>query len=212
VVDESDDNLLEAWRAGEAAAGELLFERYFPVVCRFFANKDPASLDDLVQDTFLALAQGRQRDRGPRNFRAYLFGVAHNVLRASIRQRLGDSTVDDPTLRELQPSATTLLTRRADHRLLLEALRRIPSTQQVVLEFVFWEGMTGPEIAVALDLPLGTVRTRLRDGRVRLRRELDSLAEAERLVTTHTNLEQWAASVRAEVLDRLDRASAIDGD
>ena len=56
-----------------------------------------------------------------------------------------------------------------------EALRRIPLELQVALELYYWEGMAGPELAAALDLPEGTVRTRLRRGRQLVREQLTEL-------------------------------------
>ena len=85
----SDIDLLDAWRAGDPRAGNELFNRHFDSVCRFFANKAGNEVDDLIQRTFLACVEGRDRFRGDASFRGYLFGVARNVLHARL-QRLVD--------------------------------------------------------------------------------------------------------------------------
>ena len=89
-----DTELLEAWRRGDREAGNLLVERYFVPVYRFFRNKVTGDLDDLVQNTFLRCSQAKDDIRQHSSFRPYLFRVARNVL-------IDDSSfglVDDPDL------------------------------------------------------------------------------------------------------------------
>jgi RNA polymerase sigma-70 factor (ECF subfamily) len=82
-------------------------------------------------------------------------------------------------------------------RLLLEALRRVPLQYQVVLELHYWEGMTGADIGRALDLPLGTVKTRVRDGRARLETVMRRIAiSQEVLESTLDNLGAWARRIK----------------
>jgi RNA polymerase sigma-70 factor (ECF subfamily) len=88
----------------------------------------------------------------------------------------------------------------AEQRLLLEGLRRIPLDYQVALELYHWEGMTGPELAEALDIPEATVRSRLRRGVERLRERMQEIAESgEQLKSTLANLDNWAESLRDRV-------------
>ena len=59
-MDESDEELLEAWRAGDRKAGTVLFRRFFPQCRRFFVNKVPErDVEDLLQRTFTAMVEGR---------------------------------------------------------------------------------------------------------------------------------------------------------
>ena len=65
---ESDVDLLNAWRAGDAANGRLLFQKYFQALYRFFANKcdDP---DEMVQQTFLAIVKAKDQFSGNSSLR-----------------------------------------------------------------------------------------------------------------------------------------------
>lgn len=194
-----DEQLLAAWGAGDRVAGGALLDRYFALVCRFFANKLPDDAEDLVQQTFLACVEGRDRLRTGA-FRSYLFGAAHNVLRAQLRRRLRTRSedLDLVVLAELTPSPSTIIADRREQRLLLEALRRLPLHQQVALELYFWERLTAAEIGDALELPEGTVRTRLRDGRLRLAKEIDRLRDEPRtLPTTDADVDAWADEIAA---------------
>lgn len=72
-----------------------------------------------------------------------------------------------------EPGATPsqLIAAKQEQRLLLRALREIRLHYQVILELYFWEKMTEPQVAPVLDVPEGTVRTRLRTARIALRSE-----------------------------------------
>jgi len=142
----TDAELLDAWRAGDARAGRVLVERHFHAIYRFFHNKVSAGAEDLVQQTFLACTQGRDRFRGESTFRGWLFGIAHNVLRMHIRAKHGDTDTTYASACDLGPSPSSVLVAKAEERLMLEALRRIALDYQIALELYFWEHLTGAEI------------------------------------------------------------------
>jgi RNA polymerase sigma-70 factor (ECF subfamily) len=163
-----DDSLLAAWRAGDRVAGEALFERYYDAIERFFVNKVRDSSDDLVQQTFEACVQGRDRLQNTSSFRSYLFAIAHNLLRSHFRQVRREAEHVDFTMRsafDLSPGPSTWVAHRRERQILLDALRRIPLDFQVVLELRIWEEMRTAEIAEVMDIPHGTARSRLRRGR-----------------------------------------------
>src|SRR5690606_6472870 len=123
-----DEELLEAWRRGDKASGAALFERYYDSVYRFFRNKLDGDNGDLIQQTFLACAEGRDRLREDASFRSYLFGVACNTLRAHLRAkyRKAADDLDTVTAFDLGPGPGEMYARKREERLLLKALRRIP--------------------------------------------------------------------------------------
>ena len=200
----TDFALLDAWKAGDRHAGNVLFERYFDAVCRFFTNKVHHNIDDLIQKTFLGCVEGRDRFQKQASFRTYLFAVAHNVLRAYFREQrrgaedsmdLGERSSD-----ELTPSPSSVLAVHQEQRLLLEALRRIPLDYQLVLELYYWEDMAAPELAQVLGLPEGTVRSRLRRAKEALAEKMATLAsEPDLLKTTMSSLEKWVRSLRSQL-------------
>ncbi len=194
----SDDfELLEAWRRGDKAAGNKLFERHFVAVRRFFRNKlGPTEVEDLIQRTFLACVESRDRFRGDSSFRTYLYVVARNELYGHIRRRTReedrapvDFTVS--SLHDLGQSPSRVVAQQQEHQLMLEALRRIPVEQQLLLELYYWERVPGPELARILDVAPATVRTRLYRAREALRKQLESLSAAPSV------LADIEASVRA---------------
>lgn len=197
----SDEELLSAWAEGDKAAGQELYERYFPIVYRFFANKLGQDIEDLVQRTFLACTRHRERLHAGASFRAFVLVVARNELANHLRKRYrGGQAIDlsAVSLADLGASPSQLIARRDEHRLLLVALRRIPFELQDILELHYFERLTGPELAEALEIPEGTVRSRLRRGLAALRREIETLTASPDMVdSTLGSIASWAAEIRA---------------
>lgn len=198
-----DLQLLHAWREGDAAAGEALFERHFEAVYGFFCNKlGGHAVDDLVQQTFLGCLEGRDRFREESSFRTYLFAIAHRQLMkyrerwGKARERGADFDVD--RVEGLENSPSQLIVDHAEQALLVRALRRIPLDLQVVLELFYWENMRSHEIASIIDVPHGTARSRLRRARDKLAETLESISRDPTLcASTIGNLEDWLRSMQA---------------
>lgn len=194
----SDVELLDEWAAGDARAGSRLFRRYFGPLSRYFFNKVPGDHDDLIQETFMACLHGRHRLRDKSSFRAFLFGVAGNVLRMHFRRRRlhqPPEALEECSAHDLQPGPSTLLALQDEERVLLDALRCIPVPLQIVMELYYWEEMRTHEIAEAVELPLGTVRSHLRRGRQLLEQEL-----GRHRLAPGVSLEQRAGKLRATVV------------
>lgn len=198
--------LLRAWGTGDERAGATLFRRYYPAIERFFRNKAPEAVqDDLIQATFLACVDGRERLRAENGLRSYLFSVAYKQLCTHYRKRHREHTPLDTSeisAAELAPGPSTMIARRQEHRLLAEALRGIPLDHQVVLELCYWEGQTAAQIAEIFEIPVGTAKTRIRRARQLLSEKLQQLAESKVVLDgTLADLEGWAAQLR-EAMDQ----------
>lgn len=178
---EDDRSLLAAWYAGDRDKGELLFERHFDAVYRFFATKvDATEVADLVQRTFLACVEAAGAFRGESSVRAFFFGVARHQLYHHYRagRRAPDLDFGVSSVADLAPSPSSVMAHGQQERLVAEALRRIPLDLQVVLELRFAEGLRGPELAYALDIPEGTARSRIRRGLDAVRGRLEQLSHS----------------------------------
>ncbi|MCA9648654.1 MAG: sigma-70 family RNA polymerase sigma factor [Myxococcales bacterium] len=199
----SDPELLAAWRDGDGRAGQELFSRYFEAVSRFFANKVNADHEDLIQETFEACVRGRDRLRDDGSFRAYLFSVAFNVLKAHYRRMREEARVGElgsASVHDLSPGPSTVVGGAEQGQLLLEALRRIPIDIQAVLEMRYWEDMSSTEIGTALSIPAATVRSRLRRGREQLEQTIGQLpAEPGIRESALAELDAWLTQIRASM-------------
>ncbi|MEM9462624.1 MAG: RNA polymerase sigma factor [Myxococcota bacterium] len=188
-----DTELLEAWRGGDRAAGEVLCQRYFKLVQRFFYARRGGDVDDMVQQTFEACVKGRDRVREGSSFRAYVFGVAYNVMRVDRRQRRDTVPVVEEgagSVRSAAPGPTTWMGAREDAERLAQGLEQLPVDLRMVLELHYFEGLSALDIARLVVLPEGTVRSRLRRGRRQLRMAMGKpLPEDGPMKTEHDNTE-----------------------
>ncbi len=203
-MEEDDFARLRAWRSGDRAAGNALFERHFLVVCNFFRNKVSDGVDDLIQRTFVTCIESEHGFRGEGSFRGYLLGVARHVLFRHYREQRRDGKTFAPMLTsvgDLDPSPSVLVAKNREHARLLDGLRSIPLDLQITLELYFWEGMTMREIAEVLEVPPGTAASRLRRAKEALRVKLD---RPDAPAPTDDDLEAWASTLRGDVLRRSD--------
>lgn len=200
----TDFELLDAWRAGDRAAGSALFDRYFDSLFRFFRNKVTEGADDLVQQTFLACVKSRDRFRGDSSFRTYLFTAARSKLYDYLDRRRKEGDAVDygvTSCADLGISPSGIVARNQRQRLLLLALRELPIDLQIALELYYFEQIRGPELAQVLGVPEGTVRSRLRRGLEILRARLQELANGPaRAESSVEDIEAWAAELRDQVL------------
>ena len=199
-----DAALLDAWRSGDANAGEQLVRSHYGVVERFFANKVGLErLPDLVQETFMRCVEARDRIDEPARFRAYLLTIAYRVFCAYLRReyRLGPSAdLDTATLEAIDPSPSTLVVRRREQQLLLAGLRAISINYQVVLELHYWEELTTDEIAGVLGIPASTARSRLSRARDALEAAMAAKSRSTSLLeSTLTRIDDWVASCRRQI-------------
>lgn len=201
---ESDFDLIDAWAAGDKRAAKQLIDRHFDSVYRFFRNNlGDGSVEDLVQDTFLACVQARDRFRRESSFRTFLFATARNTLLYHYRKQRRAGPPIDPELVsvvDLSPGPSSIVVQKHEQRLLLEALRSLPLDYQIALELYHWEGMSGPELAEALEIGEAALRSRLHRAKLELRKQVERLANApELLESTMACLDAWAEGLRAAI-------------
>ena len=196
-----DMALLERWRSGDDGAGQELFERHFDSVYGFFCNKVGADVDDLVQETFLGCVNSKDRFRAESSFRTFLFAVAHRQLLKyrdrwyKARDRNADFELS--RVQDLDQTPSQLAVEHAEQELLLRALRRLPLELQVILELFYWQGMKSADIAIILDIPHGTARSRLRRAREQLRERVERLARTPALrQSTIGDFDGWLLSLQ----------------
>ncbi|TPV96017.1 MAG: sigma-70 family RNA polymerase sigma factor [Myxococcales bacterium FL481] len=197
---QKDELLLEKWCAGDRSAGETLVDRHITLVHRFVSRRVSSGVADIVQHTFLIFTERKNSYRGEGRVRAFLLGIAYNLIRRAYDRRrveIHSIDFDETSVSELEPSMSSLLYGRAQQRRLVHALRRLPMHQQSALELYYAEGMTGPEIAAILEVPEGTVRGRIRRGLKQLSIEMESRYSApESDQAQEIGLQQWACEIR----------------
>lgn len=169
----SDAELMARLAAGEIGALGDLYDRYQSSLRRFLvrATSDAEDVDDLVHATFLSAARSAARYDGRSVCGPWLIGIAVQLLRRR-RYALG-------RLLDVLTSFRLMVTASADPQPALQArgdleraLAGISESKRITLLLAEVEGFTCPEIAKILNIPVGTVWTRLHAARHELRRKL----------------------------------------
>jgi RNA polymerase sigma-70 factor (ECF subfamily) len=171
----SDPELLARLATGQLGALGELYDRYQAAVRSFIARatRDAHDVDDLVQATFLAAASTANRYDGRASCRPWLIGIAAQLLRRRHQSLARLASILSSLKHTLRPAVDPRPVHEA--RTDLErALARLSEAKRITLLMAEVEGLTAPEIAAALAVPVGTVWTRLHSARHELRKLLAS--------------------------------------
>jgi RNA polymerase sigma-70 factor (ECF subfamily) len=172
----TDADLLEALRTQQPTALADVYDRYSSVVYSVALRvlRDTAAAQDVMQEVFLQL--WRRPDiytpqRG--SLPAWLAVVARNRSIDALRRKRPTDNVED-----LQLSSNVDLGSEAERELMIEKVRSLlgslPEEQRHALELAFFEGHTHTEIAEMTGNPLGTVKTRIRNALITIRKALQA--------------------------------------
>jgi len=149
--------------------------RYYQTTERFFRGRIPVKSDsvDLTQQTFLDVTANRQRIR---SFAPFLFRVRSRRL-SDYYRRLYRTGYCEPykTQQAKQTGVETRATRGERKRAVREALTLLPPDRYEALWLHYADGLTSSQIAEVLELPVGTVKSRLRLGRQQLSKSLATI-------------------------------------
>jgi len=176
----ADEDLLTLVERGAADAFEVIYERHSRVAfsLAFRLLGDRSSAEDLVQDAFLAVWRGAASYSAARgSVRNWLLSILHNRgvdrLRTLAAMTRRQEALEHAELqRSDEPDAADLGIGQALAGSVREELSSLPGEQFEVLKLAYYGGFTHQEIAEMLELPLGTVKSRMRLGLDRLRRGL----------------------------------------
>ena len=180
-----------------------LIEREIPRLRRYARALTRASdqADDLVQDTLVrAIAKADLWQPGT-DIRAWLFTIMHNQYVNMVRRGMREAATVDIEQMSSSLIATTDPTSSCQLRELDGALARLPEEQRVVILLVGLEGMPYDRAAQILDVPIGTVRSRLSRGREKLRELMGASEQARQgtgVACIEAEPEQSATVSRAE--------------
>ncbi|MGB1015758.1 MAG: RNA polymerase sigma factor [Nannocystaceae bacterium] len=180
--DDVDFADFSAWSRGDKVAGNALYKRYFDRLWRFFTRRaSQSAVEELVQQTWLALSGSRDRliERTQRGecevrFCGYLFGTARNVLYTYYRSCRKLQGIDPMlvTLKDVRTSLSVKVSRQLRNESVQTAILSLPVELQLMLDLRYTEGLTDREIAEAFEIPVGTLKSRLRKARKMLANEL----------------------------------------
>jgi RNA polymerase sigma-70 factor (ECF subfamily) len=173
----------------QPAQGEA-FDRYvvpeLGVLLHVARTMTPSEQDaeDLVQDTLLRAYRSIEHFDGE-HVRAWLFTIMRNAQRNRVRRRRPELLEDADSAETMAGADGTaspeeIAQARAFDEAVAQALAALPAKMAQVLELVDIDGLSGPEAAAALGVPVGTVVSRLHRARRKIRDRLEKLGYAPR--------------------------------
>lgn len=185
----SDEALLKEIAGGAVWAMNSLYERYsrmlYSVAYRMVADHQIA--EDLLQDAFLAVWR-RSTSYSPQTgaARSWLISILHHRAIDHLRRMRRRSGIVEAPLEELELDETTAFPdvwdeawRSIKSSQVRAALMKIPTEQRLVIELAYFQGWTHAEIAEGTEIPLGTVKARMRLGLHHLKRVLEEMGMDE---------------------------------
>lgn len=158
--------------AAFAALYEKLSSRVFGLVRHLL--RDDAQSEEVTQEIFVEAWQNASRyDPSRASVTTWLMTIAHrravDRIRSSQASRLRDLKVGIENFQEAyEPVEASAILHDESHRV-MNALRELSEEQRLVIQLAYFGGLTHVEVAEHLQLPLGTVKTRIRDGMQKLR-------------------------------------------
>ncbi len=177
----TDAALMEQLIRREPGALERLYDRHARAVYSLVLRiaQQAATAEEIVQDVFLQLwrnAHRYQASRGP--LEPWLFTLARNRALDHLRlkrekQRRREETLELPPAAVTAPNPEHLMDRQQRAERVRALMYSLPEAQRRAIELAFFEGMTHSEIAATLREPLGTVKSWIRTGLLRLREALE---------------------------------------
>jgi len=184
----SDRELMVAFQEGDPEAFDTLLLRYERIILNYFYKMcyDRALAEDLKQETFLRIIRHRKRYRPEAKFRTYLFTVARNLwidrhrsrkaapreVSADLRVQEDGATIGD-LLEGRTPGIVDALSDREAAELVRTALEALPEGHRMVFVLALEQGLRYREIAEILEIPEGTVKSRMHAAVGRLREVLE---------------------------------------
>jgi RNA polymerase sigma factor (sigma-70 family) len=185
-VEQPDSAVIAASEADPEVFG-ILFDRHAAALLRFLARRlDPGDAEDLLSEVYrIAFERRGDYDPGRPSARPWLYGIAANLvarsgrdtarrLRATAAAAARPDYGDDPADRAV--SAVDAAARWAQ---VAAAVGQLAAPERAVLLLFAWEELSYEEIAAALDIPIGTVRSRLSRARSALRALTEETNEPE---------------------------------
>ncbi len=175
---EPDDELIRRAKAGELSAFQTLAERHAETLCRCAMSwcRDRQLAEDIAQETLVEAWRSLAKFDGRCRFSTWMYGILRHRFWKARRRRLHvrATPLSAAQGERVLPSSLgpeSLLLRAEEAERVRLAVAELPDEHRQVIELRFFAGASLNEIVTALDVPLGTVKSRLHNGLEKLRQQ-----------------------------------------
>lgn len=171
----SESDLLARVRAGDRAAFEQLYRLYHPRLNRFLWTliRRPALVEEVLDDTMMVIWNRPDSFHGASKLSTWLFAIAYRKAMRGLRKQ--DEAVEDLEAdRRVSPEAgpDESSSRARVRKLLSDAIAELSPAHRAVVDLTYFHELGYREIAVILECPVDTVKTRMFHARRHLRKKL----------------------------------------
>lgn len=189
-TEDLDQDLVQRVQQGDKAAFDLLVIKYQHKIVHLVNRyvKDPSEAQDVAQDTFIKAYRALGDFRGESAFYTWLYRIAINTAKnylLSRSRRHFDYEVDvqdaeqvenAPQLKDIETPESVLANEQIV-RVIRSAIENLPEEMRIAITLREFEGMSYEEIAIAMDCPIGTVRSRIFRAREAIEQKLNPLLD-----------------------------------
>jgi RNA polymerase sigma-70 factor (ECF subfamily) len=175
-----DLNLIRRMQAGDDDAIRDLYAQYGQRLYAYALRltDDPATAEDVTQNTLVTAWRTAHTFRAEGRLIAWLLGIVHHTAMKAIRNHTNYiDDVAEETIREDQPSPEEQAQVKDERRWVRQGMQSLSPEHRAVLELVFYQELSLNEVAQVLNIPVGTVKSRLSYARTHLRSVLTRTEE-----------------------------------
>ena len=174
-----DRDLIASAQLGDRQAfGELVCRHQKGVVGLVYRMcGDPRLAEDAAQEAFVRTWQNLNKYNPQYAFRSWLYRIAANAALDALRRERPSAEIDALPLTDQRPSPEQAVETDQRAARVRQAVARLSEPLRLVLVLREYEELSYQEISATLDIPVGTVMSRLNTARIQLRRELNSILE-----------------------------------
>jgi RNA polymerase sigma-70 factor (ECF subfamily) len=176
MEDVHERELVERCRSGDERAFQELVDRYKDLVFALIARtvQDRSRAEDLAQDVFLRIHRGLPYFRGEARLSTWIYRIVANVCLQDRGRAPGAVSLDDDRTQAMPAVADRQFGDFELHDRLEKAISRLPANYRLLIAAHYLQGVQYEDLAEALQLPLGTVKTQLYRAKQQLRRMLET--------------------------------------
>ncbi|MDJ0615715.1 MAG: sigma-70 family RNA polymerase sigma factor [Calothrix sp. MO_192.B10] len=179
----TDIELFQALQSGDLSALGVVYDRYGEAVYRLALRilGDGTEAEDLTQEIFLAFWRDSKYDPHRGSMIVFLLTMTRSRAINRLRQKRSQQQLLQRCQRSMPTDAdnspmNNVSVQEISH-IVGEALQELPENQRQVLKMAYYQGLSQSEITHELNIPLGTVKTRTRQGLLKLRKLLKDLVD-----------------------------------
>lgn len=186
LSEQTDVEILQAWRSGNGQAFGIFYDRYGELVYRLSLRilSSPQEAEDLTQEIFILLSRNSTYDSKRGSISTFLTVLTRSRAIDHIRktrsqqqhlQKWEQGIASELDIRTSSLMENASLAERSEK--VKSALAKLPENHRQVLEMAYFDGLSQSEITKMLGTPLGTVKSWARNGLIRLRESLQNTLE-----------------------------------